>query len=105
MVTVVFWATAWPKSWNVVLLEPTGTKTISGTPTTEGLLLRRATGASNEPVTGPVIVIVSVALPPASIECGLMLIDFSVNPPGGFTSSCENQLAVPRVAAMVMGHW
>ncbi len=106
MVTVVFLATAWPKSWNVVLLEPTGTDCGENTPTTDGSLLLRETGASNGPVTVPVMVIVAVAgLPPATIELGLMVSDFRVTPPAGSTSSWLKTVAVPRVAAMVMGHW
>src|SRR5262249_19540266 len=104
MVTAVFLATAWPKSWNVVLLAPTGTVTYSGTPTAGSLLLSD-TGASNEPVTMPVMVMVSVALSPARIEFGLMLIDLSVTPPPGSTSRSADAVTVPRVAATSIGHW
>jgi hypothetical protein len=104
MVTVVFLATAWPKSWNVTLLEPTGTDCGENTPTA-GLLLLREMGASKGPVTMPVIVIVAVVLSPARIEVGLMVKDLSVAPPGGSTSSWLKTVAVPRVAATVIGHW
>jgi hypothetical protein len=105
MVTVVLLATAWPKSWNVALLEPTGTDCGENTPTTDGALLLKDTGASNGPVTMPVMVIVALALLPAAIEFGLIMKDFRVAPPGGSTSSWPNTWAVPRVAATVIGHW
>src|SRR5579884_434465 len=105
MVTFVFLATSAPKIWKLTLLEPTGTVTAGTMPITAGLLLSRATGASKSPVTGPVMVIVTVAGVPATAELGLMLIDFSVTPPGGFTSNWPKSSAVPRVAAIVMGHW
>src|SRR5437588_7108959 len=105
MVTMVLLARSWPKSGKVTLLEPTGTVTAGGTPTTAGSLLLRETDASNEPVTGPVIVTVALALLPATIELGLMANDCRVAPPAVSTNNWPKTSTVPTTAAKVIGHW